>query len=58
MSDPDFIGTAAAIYIGVLFCGVVLFITFIQQIDRWVDKMKEKRAAKQADGKAPAPVSR
>jgi len=54
MSDPDFIGTVSAIFIGVLFCGVVLFITFIQQIDRWVDKMKEKRAAKQADSEAPA----
>ena len=54
MSDPDFIGTAAAIYIGVLSCGVVLFITFIPLLDRWVDKIKEKRAAKQADSKAPA----
>ena len=58
MSDPDFIGTAAAIYIGVLSCGVVLFITFIPLLDRWVDKIKEKRAAKQADSEAPAPVSR
>jgi len=54
MSDPDFIGTVSAIFIGVLFCGVVLFITFIPLLDRWVDKIKEKRAAKQADGKAPA----
>jgi len=44
MNESELTQDIAAILLGVLFCGVVLFITFLPQIDRLVEKWKKRRA--------------
>ena len=44
MNEPDIIGYATAILLTVLLCGFFLFLMFLPQIDRLVEKWKRKRA--------------
>lgn len=43
MSEETF-GLVAIIMVTVLFCGLGFFIAFIEPIDRWLEKMKKRRA--------------
>jgi len=45
MTDETF-GNLVAILGFIAFVGVSFFILFIEQIDRWLEKMKKKRAMK------------
>lgn len=42
MTESEVTQDIAAILLGVLFCGVILFITFLPQIDRLVEKWRNK----------------
>jgi len=44
MPKADLIGDVVAIIVGVMLSAVVLFITFVEQIDNWVQKWRKKRA--------------
>jgi len=44
MTEREIIEYATAILLTILVCGVALFITFLPQIDRWLEKRKRKRA--------------
>ncbi|MCY4244362.1 MAG: hypothetical protein OXU31_02030 [Gammaproteobacteria bacterium] len=44
MTEQDIIGYAVGILLVVLVCGVLLFVTCLPLIDRWVEKRKKKRA--------------
>jgi len=43
MTEETF-GLAAMILIAILGCGFGFFVLFIEQIDRWMERMKRKRA--------------
>jgi len=45
MTDET-LGNLTAIFIFISFVGISFFILFIEPIDRWLDKMKKKRAMK------------
>ncbi|MDD9818759.1 MAG: hypothetical protein OXU61_11600 [Gammaproteobacteria bacterium] len=44
MTEREIIEYATAILLTILVCGVALFITFLPQIDRLVEKWKKRRA--------------
>lgn len=44
MNEPDIIGYVATILLVVLFCGIGMFVMFLPQIDRLVEKWKKRRA--------------
>jgi len=44
MNESDITEHVAAFFLAFLVCGVVLFIAFLPQIDRLVEKWKKRRA--------------
>lgn len=44
MNEIDLFGTVTALFMAALFVGVCLFIAFVDPIDRWLEKMKKRRA--------------
>lgn len=48
MPKADLIGDIVAISLGVMFVTLALFITFVEQIDNWVQKWRKKRAQARA----------
>lgn len=44
MPKADLIGDVVAIIVGVMFATLMMFITFVEQIDNWVQKWRKKRA--------------
>lgn len=44
MTEREIIEYATAILLTVLVCGIILFVMFLPQIDRLVEKWKKRRA--------------